>query len=65
MALPININELIHGSTVEWERIEFNEGSKSGLGRNQVGLLYGSIVSSVKGSVNSSVNTNDSRGKIR
>ncbi len=20
MALPININELIHGSTVEWER---------------------------------------------
>lgn len=26
MALPININELIHGSTVEWERIEFKEG---------------------------------------
>lgn len=23
MALPINIHELIHGSTVEWERIEF------------------------------------------
>ena len=23
MALPININELIHGATVEWERIEF------------------------------------------
>lgn len=26
MALPININQLIHGSTVEWERIEFKEG---------------------------------------
>ncbi len=26
MALPINIHELIHGSTVEWERIEFKEG---------------------------------------
>jgi len=26
MSLPININELIHGSTVEWERIEFKEG---------------------------------------
>ena len=26
MPLPININELIHGSTVEWERIEFKEG---------------------------------------
>jgi len=26
MALPINIKELIHGSTVEWERIEFKEG---------------------------------------
>ncbi len=26
MALPINIDELIHGSTVEWERIEFKEG---------------------------------------
>jgi len=26
MALPININELIHGSTIEWERIEFKEG---------------------------------------
>lgn len=25
MALPINIHELIHGSTVEWERIEFKE----------------------------------------
>lgn len=23
MALPINIHELIHGSTVEWERREF------------------------------------------
>jgi ATP-dependent DNA helicase RecG len=26
MALPLNIPELIHGSTVEWERIEFKEG---------------------------------------
>jgi ATP-dependent DNA helicase RecG len=26
VALPININELINGSTVEWERIEFKEG---------------------------------------
>ena len=26
MPLPININELINGSTVEWERIEFKEG---------------------------------------
>jgi len=26
MALPVNINELIHGSVVEWERIEFKEG---------------------------------------
>lgn len=26
MALPININQLLHGSTVEWERIEFKEG---------------------------------------
>lgn len=26
MVLPININELIHGSTVEWERIELKEG---------------------------------------
>ena len=26
MALPININELINGQTVEWERIEFKEG---------------------------------------
>ena len=26
MALPINITELIHGSTVESERIEFKEG---------------------------------------
>jgi hypothetical protein len=36
MALPINIHELIHGSTVEWERIEFKEGTKSGLGWDQV-----------------------------
>ncbi len=26
MALPININELINGKTVEWERIEFRKG---------------------------------------
>ncbi|WP_142783803.1 ATP-binding protein [Changchengzhania lutea] len=26
MPLPININELIHGRTVEWERIELKEG---------------------------------------
>ena len=26
MALPININELINGTTVEWERIEFKKG---------------------------------------
>ena len=26
MPLPININELIHGGTVEWERIELKEG---------------------------------------
>ncbi|MDP2037634.1 MAG: putative DNA binding domain-containing protein [Ignavibacteria bacterium] len=26
MALPVNINDLINGRTVEWERIEFKEG---------------------------------------
>jgi ATP-dependent DNA helicase RecG len=26
MPLPINIEELINGRTVEWERIEFREG---------------------------------------
>ena len=26
MSLPININELLNGKTVEWERIEFREG---------------------------------------
>ena len=26
MALPINIDQLINGQTVEWERIEFKEG---------------------------------------
>ncbi|MEO5945605.1 MAG: ATP-binding protein, partial [Chitinophagaceae bacterium] len=26
MPLPININDLINGTTVEWERIEFKEG---------------------------------------
>jgi len=30
MALPVNIDELINGRTVEWERIEFKKG-KSGL----------------------------------
>jgi hypothetical protein len=39
MALPINIHELIHGSTVEWECIEFKEGTKSGLGWDQVALI--------------------------
>lgn len=26
MALPINIEDLVHGNTVEWERLEFKEG---------------------------------------
>ena len=26
MALPINIEDLVHGRTVEWERLEFKEG---------------------------------------
>lgn len=26
MALPVNIEELIHGNTVEWERIELKQG---------------------------------------
>jgi ATP-dependent DNA helicase RecG len=26
MALPVNIDELIHGNTVEWERLEFKQG---------------------------------------
>lgn len=26
MALPININDFLNGKTVEWERLEFNEG---------------------------------------
>ncbi|MBM3437442.1 MAG: transcriptional regulator, partial [Bacteroidetes bacterium] len=26
MGLPININELIHGHTIEWERLEFKSG---------------------------------------
>ena len=26
MALPINIEELIHGKTIEWERLEFKQG---------------------------------------
>ena len=26
MNLPININDFIHGKTVEWERLEFKAG---------------------------------------
>lgn len=26
MALPVNIEELVHGHTIEWERLEFKEG---------------------------------------
>ncbi len=26
MALPINIEDLVHGNVVEWERLEFKEG---------------------------------------
>lgn len=26
MALPVNIEELVHGQTIEWERLEFKEG---------------------------------------
>ncbi len=26
MALPVNIEDLVHGSTVEWERLEFKQG---------------------------------------
>jgi len=26
MALPVNIDELVHGHTIEWERLEFKEG---------------------------------------
>lgn len=26
MALPINIEELVHGNTIEWERLEFKQG---------------------------------------
>lgn len=26
MALPININELLHGNTIEWDRIELKKG---------------------------------------
>jgi len=40
MSLPINIHELIHGSTVEWERIEFKEeGSRLRLSGDQVALI--------------------------
>ncbi len=51
MALPINIHELIHGSTVEWKRGEKPpvnrrippdisvQGTKLGLSGNQVALI--------------------------
>ena len=26
MSLPININDLLHGKSVEWERLEFKQG---------------------------------------
>lgn len=26
MALPVNIDELLHGNTVEWDRIELKKG---------------------------------------
>lgn len=26
MALPLNIEELIHGKTIEWERLEYKKG---------------------------------------
>lgn len=26
MALPVNIEELVHGRTIEWERLEFKQG---------------------------------------
>jgi len=26
MALPINIDELLHGNTIEWDRIELKKG---------------------------------------
>ncbi|WP_225974609.1 AlbA family DNA-binding domain-containing protein [Arachidicoccus ginsenosidivorans] len=26
MALPLNIEELVHGKTIEWERLEFKKG---------------------------------------
>jgi len=43
MALPINIHELIHGSTVEWECIEYKEcwnlEIKQGIGRDQVAFM--------------------------
>ncbi len=29
MPLPINISEVIHGRTVEWERLEFKKGWNS------------------------------------
>ncbi|HLP47357.1 MAG TPA: hypothetical protein VK469_15505 [Candidatus Kapabacteria bacterium] len=33
MPLPVNIKELINGRAVEWERIEFKEGSNRQLGQ--------------------------------
>lgn len=26
MALPININDLVNGQSIEWERLEFKQG---------------------------------------
>ncbi len=40
MALPININDLLNGKPVEWERLEFKvDGTKSGPSRDQVEIL--------------------------
>ena len=30
MSLPININDLLHGKSVEWERLEFKTGWNQG-----------------------------------
>jgi len=30
MALPVNINQLISGKTVEWDRLEFKKGWNPG-----------------------------------
>jgi hypothetical protein len=42
MALPININDLLNGKPVEWERLEFKaDGAKSGPSRVQAEILPG------------------------